>query len=149
MSIQTKVDGDKSWLFQDTPMICGGSNGGDSLNTCYSLEGSEWLPSGNMNSARKWAAVSFSPSNPEELIVTGGFQLSSAEVWIGNGWQILPIAVPVAIYRYSDIILKYSRCRLMGSLLDREKLIPITELILISKGVKHTIGLKWYLGFAK
>jgi hypothetical protein len=84
--------------FKGNPILCGGYQNGAYSNKCYSLENNEWVSSASMNSVKDYAAAA--QLQDGKLLVTGGYDLNSAEMLTEEGWESNMPSLPVTIFAH-------------------------------------------------
>jgi hypothetical protein len=105
--------------FDNQPMICDG----DKVNKkCFSLEGTKWVYSQSLKTARYLVGISSSPypSKSQKFFVTGGYDggysggLNTAEVLTEQGWETLPQILPVTIYSHCHVLVNATTVLVIG-----------------------------------
>ncbi len=101
--------------FGEEPFVCGGHD-----RVCFHYRDESWIPESNLPEVQGHSAFCPSPFTNEnyKLFVTGGYSqsewLNSTLVLTPDGWETLPLSLPVTIYDHCSLLLNSTTVMVIG-----------------------------------
>jgi hypothetical protein len=130
--------------YQEVPLICGGVYQTSPTNECKIFENGAWRTSGSMKEPRFNFAITKSPfGNDTKLFLSGGYNsqmLATAEVLTKNGFEKVPLELPVGMDYHCMVMLNSTSIIFLGGRQDSRSTSSTNTFILNTEMMQWSNG---------